>query len=118
METILTHSSDTEFFGDGRGNACNVLDVVHPVWLCSKQTSRGREDAERWIRSRLPGILERWADGRGMAFDPAVDGPRGEPGLKGTEMWLAIIHLMAEVLGLSSHLGYQPRGVHRLESAA
>ena len=36
----------------------------------------------------------------------------------GTEMWLAIIWLLAEVLGESGALGYRPRGVHRPEPAS
>jgi hypothetical protein len=32
-------------------------------------------------------------------------------------MWLAIIWLLADVLGLSDVLGYRPRGIHRPEPA-
>jgi len=118
MGTILAHGGDGEFFGSGRGDACNVLDVVHPIWLCGRQTKRGEAEGVDWIRGRLAGTLERWVDGRGMAFDPAGDGARGEPGLQGTEMWLAIIHLMADRLGLAGELRYRPRGVHRPEPGA
>jgi hypothetical protein len=31
----------------------------------------------------------------------------------GTEMWLSIVWLLADVLGESSSLGYRPRGIHR-----
>ena len=37
--------------------------------------------------------------------------------LQGTEMWLSIAWLMAELLGASASLGYRPRGVYRIEVA-
>ncbi|MDL5200015.1 hypothetical protein [Streptomyces sp. ALI-76-A] len=40
-------------------------------------------------------------------------GPGPEPGLQGTEMWLAVIWLLADLLGRSGELGYRPRGIHR-----
>ena len=115
LDSILAHCTDQEFFSPGKGDACNVLDVVHPIWLCAKQGIHRREDATHWIRVRVPGILDQWVDGRGMAFDPACADMNGQPGLQGTEMWLSIIYLMADYLGLSSYLGYRPRGVHRPE---
>lgn len=109
IETILTHADDAEYFGDGRGNACNVLDVVHPLWLCLKQTDHRRSDAEAWVRERLPLILDCWQENRGFSFDLA----KPEPGLQGTEMWLSIIYLMADILRCAPALKYRPRGVHR-----
>ena len=41
--------------------------------------------------------------------------PGSQSGLQGTEMWLAIIWLLSDYLGLSDALGYRPRGVHRPE---
>ncbi|MDD5349750.1 MAG: acyltransferase [Chthoniobacteraceae bacterium] len=112
IDTILLHSRDTAFFG-GKSNACNVLDVVHPLWLCLRQTRHRRAEAEEWMRERLPGVLSCWRDGRGFGFDLA----QPEADLQGTEMWLSIIYLMADLLGISGGLGYAPRGVHRLEPA-
>jgi hypothetical protein len=117
IDTILLHAADGEFFGEGRGNACNVLDVTHPLWLCLKQTDYRREEVEAWMMARLPLALKQWYAGRGMAFDPCASSEQGEPGLQGTEMWLSIIYLMAELLGESGNLGYRPAGVHRLEPA-
>jgi hypothetical protein len=61
--------------------------------------------------------LPRWQDGRGFgfAFGSALsdNGPSQEPGLQGTEMWLAVIWLLADLIGRSDALGYRPRGVHR-----
>jgi len=117
IDTILLHAADPEFFGGGRGNACNVLDVVHPLWLCHHQTAHRREETNAWIRARLPQTLEAWQTERGVPFDPAAESERGRPGLQGTEMWLSIIYLMADLLGLADHLAYTPRGIHRLPPA-
>lgn len=114
IDTILAHAADSEFFGDGRGNACNVLDVVHPLWLCLKHTGHRRTEAEAWISARLPSVLACWQDKRGFDFD--LSKPTPEPRLQGTEMWLSIIYLMADILGCADVLGYQPKGVHRLEA--
>lgn len=113
MRTILRHGVDEQYFKGGRGNACNVLDVVHPLWLTLRQTDEGRAEAEAWVKNRLSRVLDRWKDGKGFSFDPA----KRTPGLQGTEMWLSIIYLMADLLKLSGELGYVPRGVHRPEPA-
>lgn len=111
IDTILAHSKDEEYFGDRKGNACNVLDVVHPLWLCLKQTDHRRSEAEDWVRERVLVILNCWAEGRGFGFDLTRD----EPSLQGTEMWLSILYLMVEILGYPRVIGYFPRGVHRLQ---
>ncbi|GGS39930.1 acyltransferase [Deinococcus knuensis] len=119
-DTLLRHARDTRFFSDARGNACNVLDVIHPLWLCGRQTTHRADDVQAWAQAQLRRILPRWVDGRGFAFElPAQPGatPASQPGLQGTEMWLSTAYLLAEVLGRSEHLGYRPRGVHRLEPA-
>jgi hypothetical protein len=113
IDTILEHTKDKEFFAGGRENACNVLDVVHPLWLCLRQTDHRREEALAWMRKRLPQVLKHWKSERG--FDFVVAG--GKPSLQGTEMWLSIIYLMCDLLGCAQALGYQPKGVHRLEPA-
>ncbi|MDR1213486.1 MAG: hypothetical protein LBK54_05280 [Propionibacteriaceae bacterium] len=35
--TVWRHCHDDAVFGQGRGTACAVLDVVHPLWLCLRQ---------------------------------------------------------------------------------
>lgn len=119
IDTVLTHSRDAAYFTDERGNACNVLDVIHPLWLAAKQTDYRKAEGEAWARWQLERALRRWRDGAGFAFalEPGV-GPQHTAGLQGTEMWLAIIWLLADYLGLSEALGYRPRGVHRPEPAA
>jgi acetyltransferase-like isoleucine patch superfamily enzyme len=118
IDAVLAHSRDAGFFGDGRGTACDVLDVIHPLWLCGQQTRHRRDDARAWARERLDAALSRWRPGAGFAFSPApTAGSEHECGLMGTEMWLAIVWLLADVLGESGALGYRPRGVHRPEPA-
>lgn len=113
IDTILTHGQDVHYFGDRRGNACHVLDVVHPLWLCLRQTNHRRGEAEAWVRERLPEVISYWRENRGFSFHLAKD----EHGLQGTEMWLSIIYLMSELISYSTHLGYASRGVHRLPPA-
>ncbi|HVX47529.1 MAG TPA: acyltransferase, partial [Mycobacteriales bacterium] len=113
VDTLLVHGADQGYFAPGRHNACNILDVIHPLWLCAKQTSYRRSEGAAWARSALDAALRRWQPGAGFAF---AEG--GVAGLQGTEMWLAIIWLLADYLDCSDALGYRPRGVHRPEPAA
>jgi acetyltransferase-like isoleucine patch superfamily enzyme len=116
IDAVLAHTRDGRFFADGRGTACDVLDVIHPLWLCGQQTAHRREEVRAWARQRLGATLPAWRDDAGFAFDPApAVGDSHEPSLMGTEMWLAICWLLADVLGESDSLGYRPRGVHRPE---
>lgn len=111
IDTILAHSQDQAFFEKHVLNACNVLDVIHPLWLCLQQTNHRRAEAEAWARGILPTILKAWKPSEGMSFQ--LYSPRAS--LQGTEMWLSIIYLISDLLAHSECLGYRPRGVHRLE---
>ena len=115
VKTLLAHSNDKRMFSGDGYNACNVLDVIHPLWLAGKQTDLGRADGTRWAEDQLSRILDRWVDGEGIAFAPDGTDDRAIPGLQGTEMWLSIIWLLSDYLGLSDAVGYRPRGVHRPE---
>ncbi|MPY57296.1 acyltransferase [Streptomyces spongiae] len=122
VDAVLDHARDPRHFGSGRENACNVLDVAHPLWLCGRQLGGLAGDGgyrspeiRAWAEHQLAAALPRWHDGRGFGFGPGTSGPGPEPGLQGTEMWLAIIWLLADLLGRSDALGYRPRGVHRAE---
>ncbi|MFD2685218.1 acyltransferase [Streptomyces phyllanthi] len=124
VDAVLDHARDARHFGSGRENACNVLDVAHPLWLCTRQPaapagSDGYRSAEirAWAEHRLTLALSRWQDGKGFGFGPGSSGPGPEPGLQGTEMWLSIVWLLADLLGHSEALGYRPRGIHRPEPA-
>ncbi|NEA68543.1 acyltransferase [Streptomyces sp. SID12488] len=123
VDAVLDHSRDARYFGAGRENACNVLDVAHPLWLCTRQLGGGgggdntyrAAEIRAWAERRLTAALSSWQDGTGFGFGPGTAGPGPEPGLQGTEMWLAIIWLLADLVGRSDRLGYRPRGVHRPE---
>ncbi|WP_112242713.1 acyltransferase [Kribbella monticola] len=115
IRTVLTHSKDRRRFTADGFNACNILDVIHPLWLAGQQTDFGRTDAAGWAESTLSTALDQWVDGAGFAFAPDGTDDNAVPGLQGTEMWLAIIWLLSDYLGCSDSLGYRPRGVHRPE---
>jgi hypothetical protein len=118
VDTVLAQARDPRYFGPDTGNACNVLDVIHPLWLLGRQTPHRRAEGEAWAREHLARALGGWHDGAGLSF--ALSGGSGAartPGLQGTEMWLAIIWLLADYLGISDTLGYRPRGIHRPEPA-
>ncbi|WP_432561050.1 acyltransferase [Kineococcus sp. SYSU DK003] len=112
VDTVLAHACDRRLFAPERRNACNVLDVAHPLWLAGRQTAHRREEVVELSRGLLADALRTWRDGQGFSF--AVG---REPGLQGTEMWLAIVWLLADLTGFSDVLGYRPRGVHRPEAA-
>ncbi|PYI38677.1 hypothetical protein CVS30_08960 [Arthrobacter psychrolactophilus] len=118
IDTVLHHGSDARYFAPGHANACNVLDVTLPLWLAAKQSSHRRDEATAWAQDQLTQVLQRWHPGAGMAFSAAMEGgTRRQPSLQGTEMWLAIIGNLADLLGCADSLGYWPRGVQRPEPA-
>lgn len=112
IDTVLSHTEDPRYFAPGVQNACNVLDVAHPLWLARRQTSYRSEEITGIARRLLDDALAAYVPGKGFGF--ARD---DEPGLQGTEMWASIIWFLADLLGLSDALGYEPRGVHRPEPA-
>jgi acetyltransferase-like isoleucine patch superfamily enzyme len=111
VDTVVAHCRDYGWFETRERNACNVLDVVHPLWLCLRQSSYRAPELRDHVAAMLHATLPHWVDGQGFAFATG-----GDPGLQGTEMWLAIVFLMADVLGESDGLPWRPRGVHRLEA--
>ncbi|MFI2564888.1 acyltransferase [Paenarthrobacter sp. NPDC018779] len=118
VDTVLEQGADPRYFAPGTQNACNVLDVVHPLWLASKQTTYRAGDGKAWATRQLEQALGWWHPGEGMAFSASPDsGVQHLPTLQGTEMWLAIIWYLADMAGHAEALGYRPRGVHRPEPA-
>lgn len=113
VDTVLAHVSDATLFAPEAQNACNVLDVAHPLWLARGSGHRAPEVADA-ARRLLAQALDHWDDG--FAFHPGA--PDGAPGLQGTEMWLSIVWYLADLAGLSDRLGYRSRGIHRPEPAA
>lgn len=111
IDTVLAHAADDRYFAADRLDACNVLDVAHPLWL-TRAAGHRRAEGEAVARRLLAATMERWHPGEGMAF-----GPADRPGLQGTEMWLAIAWYLADLLGLADALGFRPRGIHRPEPA-
>jgi acetyltransferase-like isoleucine patch superfamily enzyme len=88
--------------------ACNLLDTIHPLWLCLKQTDFRRAEAQAIAEAVILRAPERWRAGEGFAF---ADGQQAS--LQGTEMWLSVIHLSAALLGLAAAFPFVPKGVHR-----
>lgn len=88
-------------------NACDALDIIHPLHFAKKFTPYRKSEAEAWCVKMLPCFLDMWTQ-EGFSFKKG-----GEPSLKGTEMWLSIIYLMCDYLGLKELLGYEPKGIHR-----
>jgi hypothetical protein len=121
IDTVLQHAAHPRYFAADRQNACNVLDIAHPLWLAGHQTGHRRDEVVTLARRLLENALGHWTDGRGFGFRaPALTArslPTAAPGLQGTEMWLAILWLLADLAGVSDALGYRPRGVHRPEPA-
>jgi carbonic anhydrase/acetyltransferase-like protein (isoleucine patch superfamily) len=118
VDSVLAHAADPRWFGPDRGTACNVLDVIHPLWLAARQTGHRRAEGEEWARRQLDRVARSWQPGAGFSFalEPGAGWQRA-PGLLGTEMWLSITWLLADHLGASDALGLRPRGVHRPEPA-
>ncbi|MDT0265697.1 acyltransferase [Streptomyces sp. DSM 44915] len=119
VDTVLAHARDARYTDPRRQNACNILDIAHPLWLTRGAGHRSAEVtalAERLLAE----ALGHWTAGAGFGFQaphPKSAGvPATEPGLQGTEMWLAIVWLLADLVGLADQLGYRPRGVHRPEA--
>lgn len=114
VDTVLRHAEDERYFLRHRQNACNVLDVAHPLWLAGRQTEY-RRPAVREVAARLlDDALSHCRGGFGFAAPAGV----ARPGLQGTEMWLSIIWYLADLLDLSPVLGYRPRGVHSPDPVA
>jgi acetyltransferase-like isoleucine patch superfamily enzyme len=113
IDTVLAHARDYGWFDVEERNACNVLDIIHPLWMLGSQTDHRaaevRDGAARILRS----AVDDWVPEEGMPWQVGRD----HPGLQGTEMWLSIVFLAADVLGESAGLSWRPRGVHRLEAA-
>lgn len=112
IDTVLMHCRQKGDFLAENITACNVLDVVHPLWLCAKQAQHRRGEIAAFMEKQAAAIMSRWLPRAGFAFSPGHT-----PGLQGTEMWLSILYIAADFLACADELGYRPRGVHRTEVA-
>ena len=119
IDSVLAHAGSSKYFGVDRGTACNVLDVIHPLWLCSAQSGHRRRDAHPWAVTQVERICQGWQPEAGLSF-ALQPGPgwQRQPGLLGTEMWLSILWLLCDYLGYGDALQMRPRGIHRPEPAA
>lgn len=108
LETVVLNYRNHRGFTGTTYTACNLLDTIHPLYLIAQQTDYRRGDAEDIARTIIVKALDRWQDGKGFAF---ADG--GAPSLQGTEMWLSVVHLAANYLGISDAFPFLPKGVHR-----
>ncbi|HEX6683095.1 MAG TPA: acyltransferase [Candidatus Limnocylindrales bacterium] len=121
IDTVLAHARDPRIIRPDRQNACNILDIAHPLWLTRLTTDHRQYDVDALARTLLHDALGHWTDHQGFGFRAPHHTTKGDPdttpGLQGTEMWLAIIWLLADLSGVSGRLGYRPCGVHRPEPA-
>lgn len=108
IDSVLLNYRNYSGFTGPTYTACNLLDTIHPLLLCLRQTDHRRAEAEAIARAVIGRAEERWMPGEGFAF---ADGQAAS--LQGTEMWLSVVHLSAELLGMAEAFAFVPRGVHR-----
>jgi carbonic anhydrase/acetyltransferase-like protein (isoleucine patch superfamily) len=108
IDSVLLNYRNYGGFAGRTYTACNLLDTIHPLLLCLRQTDYRRAEAEAIARAVIARAEERWIVGEGFAF---ADGQ--EPSLQGTEMWLSVVHLAADLLGIAGEFAFVPKGVHR-----
>lgn len=108
IDSVLANYRNYDGFSGMTYTACNLLDTIHPLWLCLKQTDYRRPEAEAVARGLIERAGARWVDGEGFAF-----ADRQAPGLQGTEMWLSVVHLAADLLGIADRYAFVPKAVHR-----
>ncbi len=111
VDTVLANYRQYGGFAGPTYTACNLLDTIHPLLLCLKQTDYRRAEAEAIARAVIARAGERWRDGEGFAF---ADGQQAS--LQGTEMWLSVVHLAAKLLGIDDAFVFAPKGVHRTQA--
>jgi carbonic anhydrase/acetyltransferase-like protein (isoleucine patch superfamily) len=111
IDSVLLNYRNYGGFSAATYTACNLLDTIHPLLLCLRQTDHRRSEAEAIARLVIGRAGERWVSGQGFAF---ADGQ--VPSLQGTEMWLSVVHLAAELLGIAGEFAFVPKGVHRTQA--
>ena len=110
IDSVIANYRAYEAFQGKDYNACNLLDTIHPLLLCLKQTEHRRDEAKDIARETVRGMRTRWQKGRGFAFAEGHS-----PGLQGTEMWMSVLWLAAKLLGEEEFLPFKPMGIHRVE---
>ena len=109
IDSVLLNYRNYGGFSGRTYTACNLLDTdpsaaaVPAADRLSAGGGRGdRAGGDRAGRGAL--------DGRARAL-PLPMGRR--PSLQGTEMWLSVVHLAADLLGIAGEFAFVPKGVHR-----
>lgn len=110
INSVLANYRNHDGFSGPTHTACNLLDTIHPLWLCLKQTDHRRAEAEAAAEAVILHAPERWREGDGFPF---ADGQPGS--LQGTEMWLSVLYLAADLLGMADAFPFAPKGVHRTQ---
>lgn len=108
IDSVIKNYRDHNGFADERLNACNLLDTVHPLFLCLQQTSHRHDEARSIAEEIILSFVPLWEANCGFPF--AKSHP---PGLQGTEMGLSLLWFAAKLAGLESNLTYAPQGIHR-----
>jgi carbonic anhydrase/acetyltransferase-like protein (isoleucine patch superfamily) len=111
IDSVLLNYRNYGGFSGRTYTACNLLDTIHPLLLCLRQTDYRRAEAEAIARAVIARAEERWLPGQGFAFADGQDAS-----LQGTEMWLSVVHLAAELLGIADVFVFVPKGVHRTKA--
>ena len=110
IDSVLANRRAWRGFAGASWTACNLLDTIHPLRLCLMQTDHRREEALATAADVIARAAAAWTPA-GFAFAPGQP-----PGLQGTEMWLSVVHLAADMLGLADRFAFVPRGVHRTQA--
>jgi carbonic anhydrase/acetyltransferase-like protein (isoleucine patch superfamily) len=108
IDSVLANYRAHRGFQGARYTACNLLDTVHTLWLALRESDHRRAEILALVARELVRAAAAWQDGAGFPF---AGGQR--PSLQGTEMWLSIACLMADLLGLAPLLAFVPKGIHR-----
>ena len=111
IDSVLLNHQNYGGFSGPTYTACNLLDTIHPLLLCLQQTDHRRREAEAIAVAVIARAEQRWVAGEGFAF---ADGQA--PSLQGTEMWLSVVHLAADLLGIADEFAFVPKGVHRTQA--
>lgn len=109
IDTIFTHIKQYEFLDGKNITACNVLDIVHPLWLCAKHTNYRKNEIRVFMENILNVVLRNYIPKKGFGFTPTE-----LPSLQGTEMWASIIYIACDFLGCTNLLSYETKGIHLL----
>ncbi|KKB13135.1 hexapeptide transferase [Devosia geojensis] len=108
IDSVIANYRNYGGFSGRTYTACNLLDTIHPLRLCLQTTDHRRAEAEAIAEAIILAAPGRWLAGEGFPF---ADGQPGS--LQGTEMWLSVVHLAADLLGLADAFPFVPKGVHR-----